>query len=92
MNLSGLEHLITVDPAIVSGTPVFRGTRVPIKNLFGYLHGSTLDEFLRGFPSVGREQALAVIDEAAAHFLSLLETSGPFPWRADDLHRHDQSR
>lgn len=37
MNPTGLKHLITVDPEIVSGTPVFRGTREPIKNLFDYL-------------------------------------------------------
>jgi uncharacterized protein (DUF433 family) len=57
MNLTGLEHLITVDLKIMWGTPVFRGTRVPIKNLFDHLEGSGLEEFLRGFPSVTREHA-----------------------------------
>ncbi len=49
----------------VSGTPVFVGTRVPIKNLFDYLAGGhSLDEFLDDFPSVSREQAIRTIDMA----------------------------
>ena len=53
------------DPEILGGTPVFRGTRVPVRNLFDYLqHGHTLDEFLDAFPSVSREHALAVLDTA----------------------------
>lgn len=92
MSLTGLEHLVTIDPEVVSGTPVFRGTRVPIKNLFDYLSGSTLEEFLDGFPSVSREQTFAVIDEAAKQFLALLEASGPFPWNESDLLRHQQPR
>ncbi|MEK6284587.1 MAG: DUF433 domain-containing protein [Acidobacteriota bacterium] len=52
---------ITVDPEIVSGTPVFTGTRVPIDALITNLEaGLTLDEFLDNFPSVTREQALQV--------------------------------
>ena len=49
------------DPEIMGGTPVFVGTRVPVKNLFDYLAGSGLAEFLRQFPSVKPEQALAAI-------------------------------
>ena len=56
--------VIVVDPEIQSGAPVFAGTRVPVKNLFDYLAGSGLAEFLRQFPSVKREQALAVIRQA----------------------------
>ena len=53
---------IKVDPGILRGTPCFSGTRVPVKNLFDYLEGGeTLDEFLRQFPSVTREQALALL-------------------------------
>jgi uncharacterized protein (DUF433 family) len=53
------------DPDILSGTPVFVGTRVPVQSLFDYLEGGdTLDEFLRQFPSVKREQAIAVLDLA----------------------------
>lgn len=53
--------LITVDPEIVSGTPVFTGTRVPVKSLFDWLETETLDEFLENFPSVSREHALSVL-------------------------------
>ncbi|HEY4612672.1 MAG TPA: DUF433 domain-containing protein [Bacteroidota bacterium] len=53
--------VIHTDPEILGGTPVFRGTRVPIQNLFDYLEGGeTLDEFLDDFPSVTREQALVM--------------------------------
>ena len=56
---------IKIDPEIMSGTPCFAGTRVPVKTLFDYLeHGKPLDDFLRGFPSVTREQALAVLEIA----------------------------
>lgn len=49
----------------VSGTPIFVGTRVPIKNLFDYLAGGhSLDDFLDDFPSVSREQAIKTIDMA----------------------------
>jgi uncharacterized protein (DUF433 family) len=50
------------DPEILSGTPVFVGTRVPVQSLFDYIEGGdTLDEFLRQFPSVQREQAIAAL-------------------------------
>jgi len=53
---------ITVDPEIVSGVPVFRGTRVPVEALIGNLEaGLTLSEFLENFPTVTREQALQVL-------------------------------
>ena len=52
-------------PEILSGTPVFVGTRVPVRSLFDYLEGGdTLEEFLRQFPSVKREQTIAVLDAA----------------------------
>jgi uncharacterized protein (DUF433 family) len=58
---------ITVDPEIHSGTPVFIGTRVPIKTLFDHLEaGSSLEVFLYDFPSVSRELAIAVLEEARA--------------------------
>lgn len=54
--------LIVVDPEIQSGAPVFAGTRVPVQNLFDYLEeGDSLDVFLKQFPSVTREQAVAVL-------------------------------
>lgn len=54
---------ITVDPEILSGTPVFAGTRVPVETLFNYiLDGVTLDEFLENFPSVKREDAVRFLE------------------------------
>ena len=59
------------DPEILGGTPVFVGTRVPVKSLFDYLEGGeTLDEFLRQFPSVKREQAIAALDLARDSLLT----------------------
>lgn len=59
------NQVIHSDPAILGGTPVFIGTRVPAKTLFDYLEGGeTLEEFLHQFPSVRREQALAAIELA----------------------------
>ena len=56
---------IHTDPDILGGTPVFSGTRVPIQNLFDYLQaGDTLAAFLDDFPSVTREQAIAVLQAA----------------------------
>ncbi len=56
---------INIDPEIMSGTPVFTGTRVPIKNLFDSLEGGeSLDEFLEGFPTVAKMQALEVLEYA----------------------------
>ena len=52
-------------PEILSGTPVFAGTRVPVRSLFDYLEGGdSLEEFLHQFPSVKREQTIAVLDAA----------------------------
>jgi len=57
------NDLITVDPDILGGTPVFKGTRVPVKTLFEYLERNyTLDEFLECFPSVTRELARRVLE------------------------------
>ena len=52
------ESLITSDPNILDGTPVFKGTRVPVRALFDYLsYGLSLEYFLETFPSVTRQQA-----------------------------------
>ncbi|HEY4957494.1 MAG TPA: DUF433 domain-containing protein [Caldimonas sp.] len=60
-------RLITVDPEIHSGTPVFAGTRVPVKALFDHLEaGDSLEVFLDDFPSVSRELAAGVLEEARA--------------------------
>lgn len=58
-------NVIVKNGAILGGTPVFRGTRVPIRTLFDYLEGGeTLEDFLRGFPTVTRESAVAALEEA----------------------------
>ena len=63
--------LIVVDPDIQSGTPVFAGTRVPIQNLFDYLEeGDSLEVFLEQFPSVSRDMAVAVLEQARAALLT----------------------
>ena len=68
-----LAELITSDPEIVSGTPVFAGTRVPIKNLFDYLEGGQdLAEFFEDFPSVSEEQARGVLELAKDSLSALL--------------------
>jgi len=57
--------VIIRDPAILGGTPVFRGTRVPVQALFDYLEGGdTLEDFLQGFPTVSREAAVTALEEA----------------------------
>lgn len=57
-----LSEIIVVDPELMSGTPCFTGTRVPVQALLDYLEGGdSLEEFLEGFPTVKREQAVAFI-------------------------------
>jgi uncharacterized protein (DUF433 family) len=59
------SDVIVKDPEILGGTPVFRGTRVPLQALFDSLEsGETLEEFLEGFPSVTREMAVAALEQA----------------------------
>ncbi|MGI8835120.1 MAG: DUF433 domain-containing protein [Pyrinomonadaceae bacterium] len=66
---------ITIDPEIVSGTPVFRGTRVPVDALLSNLEaGLTVDEFLDNFPTVTREQALQVLGFSRATLQRLAES------------------
>ena len=60
-----LKSLINIDPELLGGQPVFTGTRVPVESLFDHLEaGITLDEFFGDFPSVSKEQAIAVLDIA----------------------------
>jgi len=62
-----MQDAITRDPEVMHGTPVFRGTRVPVKTLFDYLeHGESLDDFLEGFPTVSRTLAVQVLEECKA--------------------------
>ena len=63
----GALSVIVQDPEILSGEPVFRGTRVPFQVLLDYLEGGeTLDEFLKQCPGVSRENAIAALEEARA--------------------------
>ena len=62
------------DPQILGGEPVFRGTRVPFKVLIDYLEGAeTLDQFLEQYPSVTRERAVAVIEDARLNLAAQLK-------------------
>ena len=68
------DPLITARRDTMSGMPVFAGTRVPVKSLFDYLEaGDPLDEFLRQFPGVSREHAVAVLELARARVEPPLE-------------------
>jgi uncharacterized protein (DUF433 family) len=63
--MEAVEQAITRDPDVMHGTPVFRGTRVPVQTLFEYLEGGdTLEEFLKGFPTVSRALAIQALEEA----------------------------
>ena len=73
------------DPEILGGTPVFRGMRVPSRNLFDYLErGHHIDAFVDAIPSVSREQAIAVLETAhealTADARVLLDEQLPRPW------------
>ena len=63
--MATLDSVVKIDPEVLGGTPVFRGTRVPVKNLLDYLAaGDTLDQFLDDFPTVERRQAIAALEVA----------------------------
>jgi uncharacterized protein (DUF433 family) len=57
------DRIVNSDPEILGGTPVFAGTRVPIRSLFDHLEaGDSIDDFLEGFPSVQREQVITLLE------------------------------
>jgi uncharacterized protein (DUF433 family) len=63
--MADLKDIVHSDPDILGGTPVFIGTRVPVRTLLDYLEGGEpLEEFLDNFPTVTREQAVAFLEEA----------------------------
>ena len=65
------QPIVTSSPDILSGTPVFAGTRVPVQSLIDYLEGGeTIDDFLAGFPTVRREQVVAFLEEATARMIA----------------------
>jgi uncharacterized protein (DUF433 family) len=66
-----VEPVIVSDPEVMNGTPCFRGTRVPFKNLIDYLEGGqSLGEFLRQFPTITREMAIQALGEAKNSLLA----------------------
>jgi len=65
------ERVVVIDAEVLNGMPCFRGTRVPLKNLFDYLEaGDSLDEFLRQFPSVSHKMAVQALEEAKESLLA----------------------
>jgi uncharacterized protein (DUF433 family) len=73
MKIEDLKGIIHSDPEIMGGTPVFVGTRVPLQNLIDYLEGGeSIEDFLDGFPSVKREQVIAVIEAAKLKMLEMV--------------------
>ena len=57
-------HVVSADPDVMGGTPVFKGTRVPVGTLIDYLEGGeSIDDFLKGFPTVTKEQVIALLEE-----------------------------
>lgn len=66
--MADTKKLVSRSPDVAWGATVFAGTRVPVEILFEYLEsGETLDEFLRQFPTVSREQAIGVLEDAKRH-------------------------
>ncbi len=66
-----MSSVVKIDPEIMSGTPCFAGTRVPIQNLIDYVEGGdSIEDFLDGFPSVSREQVIAFFEEAKERMLT----------------------
>ncbi len=66
-----MSKVVVQDPEILGGDPVFIGTRVPVKSLFDHLEaGDSIEDFLDGFPSVKREQVIALLEESKAHAVS----------------------
>ena len=64
------KPVVTRDADIMGGTPVFRGTRVPVQTLLDYLEaGESIDDFLDGFPSVSREQVVSFLEQAKDRLL-----------------------
>jgi len=67
-----MSSVVTQHPDILGGEPVFAGTRVPAKSLFDHLEaGDSIEQFLEGFPSVKREQVIALLEDSKAHVLAV---------------------
>jgi uncharacterized protein (DUF433 family) len=71
---NSLENVIEIDPEKMHGAPVFRGTRVPIQNLFDYVEGGdSVERFLDHFPTVSRSQVIAVLELSRSKVLDEFE-------------------
>ena len=69
--VSLVSSVVSQDPEILGGEPVFAGTRVPVKSLFDHLEaGDSIGDFLEGFPSVKRDQVLALLEESKARAMA----------------------
>jgi uncharacterized protein (DUF433 family) len=67
------KSIITSSADVMGGTPVFAGTRVPVQTLLDYLKGGeSIDDFLEGFPTVSREQVIALLEEAEEQIVKLV--------------------
>ena len=63
-------QVVSISPEVMGGTPVFKGTRVPIQTLIDYLEGGeNIDDFLRGFPTVTRDQVIELLEQAKEKIL-----------------------
>ena len=73
MTVEDLKGVVHADPEIMGGTPVFMGTRVPLQNLIDALEGGeSVEDFLEGFPTVKRSQAIAVIEAGQLKILGIV--------------------
>ena len=65
--------VISTSPEVMGGTPVFSGTRVPVQTLLDYLKaGESIDDFLDGFPTVTKEQVVALLEEAGKQLIGMV--------------------
>lgn len=67
------KQIISSSPDVMGGTPVFAGTRVPIQTFIDYIKGGeSIDDFLEGFPTVGREQVIAFLEAAQEQMIKMV--------------------
>jgi uncharacterized protein (DUF433 family) len=77
-NTSEVAAVVHCSPDVMSGTPVFKGTRVPVQTLLDHLEaGDALEKFLESFPTVSREQAVAFLELAGKAVLAALDEGTP---------------
>ena len=70
------KSVVTISPNVLSGEPVFTGTRVPIRALLDHIEaGDTIDDFIDGFPSVSRDQVIAFLEQATHELIAKVDTA-----------------